>query len=172
MSAAGKTVTAQAVSERLVARSCRVHWLDGDIVRRTESKDLGFSDEDRHTNIIRVGALARERMLQHDEIVLVSLISPFKSARNEVRESVDPKKFIEIFVDAPLAICEQRDPKGLYRKARAGEITQFTGIDSAFEAPECPEIRLRSSLKSVETLAEEVISYLVARKYLVGTQRA
>ena len=166
LSAAGKTVAARAVLQRLAARTCPVHWLDGDVVRRTQSKDLGFSDEDRHTNIVRVGALARDRMLLHDEIVLVSLISPFKSARQIVRDSVAPKKFIEIFVDAPLSVCEKRDPKGLYKKARAGQIKQFTGIDSIFEEPESPEIRLMSAQKSVEALADEVISYLVSQQLL------
>ena len=114
--------------------------------------------------------MARERLQKREEIVLVALISPFRSARDLVRRSVAPRQFVEIFVDAPLAVCEQRDPKGLYRRARAGEIKHFTGIDSRFEPPQRPELVLNSAVHAVETLADQVMGYLKLNGYIRHTE--
>ena len=170
LSAAGKTSCADEVSSRLERLGCSVFQLDGDVVRQQQSRDLGFSDDDRRENILRVGSMARERLQKREEVVLVALISPFRSARDLVRRSVAPGQFVEIFVDAPLAVCEQRDPKGLYRRARAGEIKHFTGIDSRFEPPQQPELVLNSAVHAVGTLADQVMGYLKSNGYIRHTE--
>ena len=138
--------------------------MDGDNIRQGLNKDLGFTDQDRVENIRRVAEVAK-LMIDAGLIVIVSFISPFKSERKMARELVERNEFVEVFMDTPLNVCETRDPKGLYRKARAGKIKNFTGIDSAYEPPELPEVRLTCD-KGVETLADELISYLRVAEYL------
>ncbi len=120
---------------------------------------LGFSAQDREENIRRIGAVA-ELFCSAGAIALTAFISPYRRDRDAVRARLKPGDFIEVFVDAPIEVCEKRDPKGLYKKARAGELKGFTGIDDPYEAPEKPELRLDASVKDAETLADEVIAYL------------
>jgi bifunctional enzyme CysN/CysC len=133
--------------------------LDGDNVRHGLNRDLGFTDADRVENIRRVSEVAR-LMVDAGLIVIVSFISPFRSERQMARGMVRPGEFIEVFVDAPLEVCEARDPKGLYRKARRQEIPNFTGISSPYEPPQNAEIHLESSKHSVEDAVEEIFAYL------------
>ena len=165
LSGAGKSVVSDLVEQRLAAMGKHTMMLDGDNVRHGLNRDLGFTDEDRVENIRRVAEVSR-LMTEAGLITLVSFISPFRSERRMAREMLGEGEFLEVFVDAPLAVCEQRDPKGLYKKARAGEIPNFTGIGSAYEPPEAPELHLRSDQASPEDLAGQVIGLLEARGML------
>ena len=151
-------------------RGYATYLLDGDNVRHGLNKDLSFTDADRVENIRRITEVSK---LFNDAGLIVStaFISPFISDRQTAREIVD-KDFIEIFVDTPLEECEKRDPKGLYKKARAGEIPNFTGIDSPYECPENPEIRVETRGKDIETVAWEVIDYLIANDYIKMVKKA
>lgn len=159
LSGAGKTTIANKVEQLLFEKGHHTYLLDGDNVRHGINRDLGFSDQDRVENIRRIGEMAK-LFTDAGIIVLTAFISPFKEDRKMVRELVEPKEFIEVFVDTPLAECEKRDPKGLYKKARAGQIKNFTGIDSAYQAPDKPEIVISSTTDSVEHSANLVIDYL------------
>ncbi|RRZ97145.1 adenylyl-sulfate kinase [Erwinia sp. 198] len=141
LSGSGKSTVAGALEQALHQLGVSTYLLDGDNVRHGLCRDLGFSDADRKENIRRVGEVAK-LMVDAGLIVLSAFISPHREERQMVRDMVGEGRFIEIFVDTPLAICETRDPKGLYKKARAGELRNFTGIDAVYEAPERPEIRL------------------------------
>lgn len=167
LSGSGKSTIAGAVEEMLAQLEVRTYLLDGDNVRHGLNKDLGFSDEDRVENIRRIGEVAK-LFTDAGLMVLTAFISPFASDRKMVRELVEAGEFVEIFVDTPLEVCESRDPKGLYKKARNGEIPNFTGIDSPFEAPEAPEIVIRTRGKEVEACAREVLLYLEKEGYLHG----
>ncbi len=155
LSGSGKSTIANLVEKRLLASGHHTYLLDGDNIRHGLNRDLGFSDEDRVENIRRVAEVAR-LMADAGLIVLVSFISPFRSERRMARELFAPGEFLEIFVDTPLALCEQRDAKGLYAKARAGEIPNFTGISSPYEAPEHAEMVLDTTAQSAERLAQLV----------------
>jgi bifunctional enzyme CysN/CysC len=159
LSGAGKSTIANLVEAKLHARGRHTLLLDGDNVRLGLTRDLGFSDADRAENVRRVGEAAK-LMLDSGLIVLAAFISPFASERRMVRELLPAGEFVEIFVDAPLEEAERRDAKGLYAKARAGRIPNFTGIGSAYEAPEAPELRLDTSLLSAEEAADAVLRYL------------
>jgi len=165
LSGSGKSTLANAVEAKLFDMGLHTYILDGDNIRMGLNKGLGFSDEDRKENIRRIGEVSK---LFVDAGVLVStaFISPFCSDRDMVRSIMKTGEFVEIYVDAPLDVCEQRDPKGLYKKARAGEIKQFTGIDSPYEAPEKPELDIKTGEKSVEDCANEVIDWLIENKYI------
>lgn len=141
LSGSGKSTIAGALEEALHRLGVSTWLLDGDNVRHGLCSDLGFSDDDRKENIRRVGEVAK-LMVDAGLVVLTAFISPHRAERQMVRELVGEERFIEAFVDTPLAICEARDPKGLYKKARAGELRNFTGIDSVYESPETPEIHL------------------------------
>lgn len=160
LSGAGKSTIADRLEQKLHAMGRRTYLLDGDNVRHGLNKDLGFTDHDRVENIRRVGEVAR-LMLDAGLITLVSFISPFRSERRMARDLVEDGEFYEIFVDTPLEICEARDPKGLYKKARAGTLKNFTGIDSDYEAPKNPEIRLMSGEKNVDAMVEQILDQLV-----------
>ncbi|WP_230533015.1 sulfate adenylyltransferase subunit CysN [Microvirga roseola] len=162
LSGAGKSTIADLVEQELHRRGCRTMSLDGDNVRNGLNKDLGFTDVDRVENVRRVAEVAR-LMVEAGLIVLVSLISPFRSERLMARSLVEEDEFLEIFVDAPLAICEARDPKGLYRKTRAGLIPNFTGIGSPYEPPEHPDLVLASGTEEPERLTSHVIQALASR---------
>ncbi|MGB5950620.1 MAG: sulfate adenylyltransferase subunit CysN [Parvibaculum sp.] len=162
LSGAGKSTIANIVEKRLHADGRHTYMLDGDNVRHGLNRDLGFTEADRVENIRRVAEVAK-LMLDAGLIVLVSFISPFRAERRMARELVEDGEFFEVFCDTPLEIAEKRDAKGLYKKARAGQIKNFTGIDSPYEAPEHPEIRLESGTRSPEELAEEVIALLRVR---------
>ena len=133
--------------------------LDGDNVRHGLNKDLGFTDADRIENIRRVGEVAK-MMTDAGLIVITAFISPFRSERQMVRDMMAPGEFIEIFIDTPLSVAEERDVKGLYAKARSGQLKNFTGIDSPYEAPETPEIHIDTTTTSIDDAADNVINYL------------
>jgi bifunctional enzyme CysN/CysC len=159
LSGAGKSTIANLVEKQLHADGRQTYLLDGDNVRHGLNKDLGFTDEDRVENIRRVAEVAR-LMVDAGLIVLVSFISPFRSERRMARGLVEAGEFFEVFVDTPLSLAEARDVKGLYKKARRGELKNFTGIDSPYEAPENPEIRLDTALLAPEAAAARVIDHL------------
>jgi bifunctional enzyme CysN/CysC len=165
LSGAGKSTIANLVEKKLHLQGRHTYLLDGDNVRHGLNRDLGFTDADRVENIRRV-AEAAKLFIDAGMIVLVSFISPFRSERNMARELVDKGEFVEVFVDAPLAVVEARDPKGLYRKARAGEIKHFTGIDSPYEPPLTPDLRLDTTVADANQLAERVMLYLRQGGYL------
>ncbi|HZY34186.1 MAG TPA: adenylyl-sulfate kinase [Rhodanobacter sp.] len=161
LSGAGKSTIANLVERRLHALGCHTYLLDGDNVRHGINKDLGFTPEDRVENIRRIAEVAH-LMVDAGLIVLVSAISPYRSERQSARELFAAAEFMEVFVDAPLEECERRDPKGLYRKARAGTIRNFTGIDAPYERPTAPDIHLLSTGQHAEQLAEQVVARALA----------
>lgn len=163
LSGAGKTTIGQAVAEALKARGQRVEILDGDLVRQHLSKGLGFSKEDRDENIRRIGFVAH-LLTRHGVFVVASAISPYRAIRQEVRSMIG--QFVEVYVNAPLAVCESRDVKGLYAKARAGLIRGFTGIDDPYEAPEQPEVECRTDRDSLEDCTAQVLAALDRLGYL------
>ncbi|MEZ9699214.1 adenylyl-sulfate kinase [Vibrio sp. 10N.261.46.E12] len=165
LSGSGKSTVANAVESKLLQIGNHSYLLDGDNVRHGLNKDLGFSDTDRVENIRRIGEVAK-LFVDAGNIVLTAFISPFLSDRQQVRELVTEGEFLEVFVDTPLDVCEARDPKGLYKKARAGEIKHFTGIDSEYQAPVNPEIHLHTAELSIEACADFVVTELEKRGYL------
>ncbi|GIU01834.1 adenylyl-sulfate kinase [Shewanella algidipiscicola] len=165
LSGSGKSTLANAVDKILHERGASTYVLDGDNVRHGLNGDLGFSDNDRVENIRRIGEVSK---LFVDAGLLVSsaFISPFAEDRTMVRRLLGDKKFVEVFVDTPLEECELRDPKGLYKKARAGEIKNFTGIDSTYERPISPEVHIKTAEQSIEVNALQVVDYLKDNGYL------
>jgi bifunctional enzyme CysN/CysC len=160
LSGAGKSTIANFVEKRLQSIGCHTYLLDGDNVRHGLNKDLGFTEADRVENIRRVAEVAK-LMADAGLVVLVSFISPFRAERRMARELMAPGEFIEVYVDTPLAVAEQRDPKGLYRKARRGELQNFTGIDSPYDVPENPEIHLETVGQTADESAEAIVQYLL-----------
>ena len=159
LSGSGKSTLANAVSASLFQRGIHEYVLDGDNIRHGLNKDLGFSDHDRTENIRRIGEVSK-LFVDSGTIVTTAFISPFRSDRDQVRSLFSEGEFIEVFVDCPLEECERRDPKKLYEKARRGEIKDFTGIDSPYEAPETPELTIQTGSLSVEEAVETILSYL------------
>lgn len=164
LSGSGKSTIANAVEVKLSRLKRHTYLLDGDNVRYGLNKDLGFSDADRVENIRRIGEVSH-LFTDAGMIVLSAFISPFREDRDIVRNLVQKGEFIEVFIDTPLEVCEQRDPKGLYIKARKGEIPDFTGISSPYEAPEKPEIHIRGEL-SIEESSELIVKYLQDKNYI------
>ncbi len=160
LSGAGKSAIANAVEKRLASLNRHTFLLDGDNVRHGLNKDLGFTEADRIENIRRVGEVAK-LMTDAGLIVITAFISPFRSEREMVRQMVAPGEFIEVFIDTPLHVAEERDVKGLYAKARSGELKNFTGIDSPYEPPEAPEIRIDTTEMSIEQAAEQIVSSII-----------
>jgi bifunctional enzyme CysN/CysC len=165
LSGAGKSTIANSLEQKLHALGKRTFVLDGDNVRHGLNRDLGFTEADRVENIRRVAEVAK-LFVEAGLITMVAFISPFRAEREMARELVGPDEFVEIFVDTPLEICEQRDPKGLYRKARRGELRNFTGLDSPYERPESPELVLDARNDHAEDLADHVIAFLQQRGML------
>ena len=165
LSGAGKSTAANHIEQKRQAEGRHTYLLDGDNVRHGLNKDLGFTDQDRVENIRRVAEVAK-LMADAGLIVLVSFISPFRSERRMARDMLEEGEFVEVFMDTPLEVCEERDPKGLYKRARAGEIKNFTGIDSLYETPENPEVTLKSHQHGVEDLADQVIDFLRSMRYV------
>jgi len=165
LSGAGKSTIANSLEQKLHGLGKRTFVLDGDNVRHGLNRDLGFTEADRVENIRRVGEVAK-LFVEAGLITIVSFISPFRAEREMARGLMAPDEFIEIFVDTPLETCEQRDPKGLYRKARRGELRNFTGLDSPYERPETPELTLDALSERAEDLADHVIAYLQRRGVL------
>jgi adenylylsulfate kinase len=159
LSGAGKSTLANAVEHKLYDMKIRSYVLDGDNIRHGLNKGLGFSDEDRKENIRRIGEVAK-LFVDSGQFALTAFISPFREDREQVREMLPNGEFIEVYVKCALEECERRDPKGLYQKARSGEIANFTGISSPYEEPDAPELVINSDLVSVEEAAEQVIQYL------------
>lgn len=168
LSAAGKSSIASGLQARLFDLGLHCYLLDGDTVRLGLSRDLGYSDTDRQEHIRRVGELAR-LLVDAGLIVLVALISPFRTERRAVRALFEPDEFIEVFVDTPLSVCEQRDPKGLYRRARAGQVPLFTGIDSPYETPEKPEVLLTADTLGIDDCVLQLVEFLQRRGNIPAT---
>ena len=167
LSGAGKTTIAGILRTRLLERGRQVTLLDGDIVRTHLSQGLGFSRQDRDTNVRRIAFVASE-VVRHGGIAICAAASPYRSTRGECREMVGAASFVEAFVDTPLPVCEARDVKGLYAKARRGELRQFTGIDDPYEAPVSPEIRLETASLPAEDCARLVLEHLIAHRFVAG----
>ncbi|MDZ7269883.1 MAG: bifunctional sulfate adenylyltransferase/adenylylsulfate kinase [candidate division KSB1 bacterium] len=165
LSGAGKSTTAEVLTVLLLEKGRQITLLDGDVVRTHLSKGLGFSKEDRDTNIRRIGFVAAE-IVRHGGVVIVAAVSPYRTTRNDVRNMVGAEQFIEVFVDTPLAVCEQRDIKGMYAKARRGEIKEFTGIDDPYEPPLHPEITLDTLTHSAEENARRILTHLIHKGFV------
>jgi adenylylsulfate kinase len=163
LSGAGKTTICQAVEKELRAQGCKVEVLDGDIVRENLTKGLGFTKEDRDENIRRIGFVSH-LLTRNGVIVLVSAISPYRAVREEVRQRIG--SFVEVYVSTPLAVCEERDVKGLYKRARAGEIKQFTGIDDPYEPPLNPEVECKTQQETLEQSVNKVLGQLAELGYV------
>jgi len=163
LSGAGKSTLAHAVEEELHRRGCRTFVLDGDNVRHGLCGDLGFSNEDRIENIRRIGEIAK-LFMEAGVIVLTAFISPFRADRERVRGMVEHGDFIEIHCDSLLEVCESRDVKGMYKKARAGQIAEFTGISSPYEAPESPELRVNTAGEELERCVQKVLDEIEWRE--------
>ena len=162
LSAAGKSTIAHALEAQLFEMGVQTYVLDGDNVRHGLCGDLGFSEADRHENLRRIGEVCK-LFLEAGMVVLAAFISPFRADREKVRGLVPHGEFMEVFVDCPVEVCEQRDPKGIYRKARLGEIAQFTGISAPYEAPRNPELTLRTDRDDVATSVKTVLDCLLPR---------
>ena len=160
LSGAGKTTISQAVEKELISQGYKVEVLDGDVVRENLTKGLGFSKADRDENIRRIGFVA-QLLTRNGVIVIVSAISPYRNIRDEVRSRIGD--FVEVYVNAPLAVCEERDVKGLYKRARSGEIKSFTGIDDPYEAPMSPEIECRTDQETLEESVTKVLTEVQER---------
>jgi adenylylsulfate kinase len=158
LSASGKTTISTAVYQRLLVMGIPAEHLDGDVMRERLSKGLGFSREDRNENIRRISFVA-EMLVRHGVTVLVSAISPYREGRDEARSRIG-SAFVEVYVDAPLAVCEERDVKGLYKKARAGLIHSFTGVDDPYEPPLRAELICRTAIESVNQSVEKVLEFV------------
>ncbi|MBK9711145.1 MAG: bifunctional sulfate adenylyltransferase/adenylylsulfate kinase [Kouleothrix sp.] len=165
LSGAGKSTTAEVVTSILLERGRQITVLDGDVVRTHLSKGLGFSREDRDTNILRIGFVASE-IVRHNGAVICAAVSPYRAARNECRKMVGDDRFVEVFVDTPIEVCEQRDVKGLYSQARRGELKGFTGVDDPYEAPVNPEFVIDTVAQTPEQNARRIIAYLEQRGFL------
>jgi adenylyl-sulfate kinase len=159
LSGAGKTTTARAVCDTLTALACPVTWLDGDELRAHLTPALGFSRADRQANVLAAAALAREAV-GLNRVVLCSLISPFRDARERARALIGPRNFLEVFVDTPLEVCEARDPKGLYARARRGELDEFTGVTAVYEPPLAPDLTIDTIHHTVCDTVQRVLAIL------------
>jgi sulfate adenylyltransferase len=162
---AGKSTIGEILRIRLHEKGKKLTVLDGDVVRTHLSKGLGFSREDRDANILRIGFVASE-IVRHDGVVICAAVSPYKSTRDQVRSMMPEGNFIEVFVDTPAAECERRDVKGLYAKARRGEILGFTGIDDPYEAPSNPEILISTTELTPNHAAERIMQYLTQNDFI------
>jgi sulfate adenylyltransferase len=165
LSGSGKSTTAEILVTMLLEHGRRTTVLDGDVVRTHLSKGLGFSREDRDLNVTRIGFVASE-VVRHGGIAICAAVSPYRQSRNLVRQMFDPGAFIEVFVDTPLEICEQRDTKGMYAKARRGEIKDFTGIDDVYEVPETAELTLDADNSSAHENARRILEFIRAEGFI------
>ena len=165
LSGSGKSTVANAVDALLFERGCHSYLLDGDNVRHGLNGDLGFSDEDRIENIRRISQVAK-LFVDSGLIVSTAFISPFATDRAMASEMLEQGEFMEVYIDTPIAVCEQRDPKGLYKKARAGEIKDFTGIDSTYDVPTAPAIHVKTDEKSIKECAEQIVQHLIDNQFI------
>jgi sulfate adenylyltransferase len=171
LSGSGKSTTADVLTVLLQEHGRQITVLDGDVVRTHLSKGLGFSKEDRDTNIRRIGYVASQ-IVRHGGVVVCAAVSPYRSTRNDVRSMIRTDRFIEVFVDTPLEVCESRDIKGLYAKARRGEIKDFTGIDDPYEPPEDPELVIDTVNRDPETNAKLIIAHLIEQGFIRALPQA
>jgi len=162
-SGAGKSTIADALTEKLKSEGYQLEVLDGDEIRENLTKDLGFSKEDRDTNIRRIGFVAK-LLARNGVVVLIPVISPYRAIREEMRANID--NFLEVFVNAPLSVCEDRDVKGLYKQVRAGKIKQFTGIDDPYEPPTNPEVECRTDLEELSESVDKIFNKLKELEYI------
>ena len=169
LSASGKSTLANIVEQKMYKIDYKTYLLDGDNVRHGLNKDLGFDENSRVENIRRIGEVSK-LFLDSGIIVLTAFISPFKSDRQLVRELFENNQFLEVFIDSALETCENRDPKGMYKKARSGEIKNFTGIDSPYEPPENPEIHVINNSITLDEASNQIINYLIEKKYIKKTR--
>ena len=167
LSGSGKSTVANAVDAMLFDMGCHSYLLDGDNVRHGLNGDLGFSDDERVENIRRISEVAK-LFCDSGLIVSTAFISPFASDRAMAKEKLSEGEFIEVFIDTPIAVCESRDPKGLYKKARAGEIKHFTGIDSDYDIPQSPEIHVKTAEQSIEQCAKQIVNFLISQGFVKG----
>ncbi len=165
LSGSGKSTTANALISLIRERGREVTVLDGDVVRTHLSKGLGFSREDRDINVRRIGFVASE-VVRHGGVVVAAVVSPYRQTREEVRQMVGPDHFIEVYVDTPLEVCEQRDVKGWYAKARSGEVSRFTGVDDPYEPPLHPDLLVHTIDTTTDANARLVLDELEARGHL------
>jgi adenylylsulfate kinase len=165
LSGSGKSTVANAVDALLFERGCHSYLLDGDNVRHGLNGDLGFSDEDRIENIRRISQVAK-LFIDSGLIVSTAFISPFAEDRQIAKTLLEQGEFIEVYIDTPISVCEQRDPKGLYKKARAGEIKDFTGIDSSYDVPKSPAIHVKTAQQSIKACAEQIVDYLKQQGFI------
>ncbi|MBP7145975.1 MAG: adenylyl-sulfate kinase [Acidobacteria bacterium] len=170
LSGSGKSTLAHALERRLVSGGRLAFVLDGDNIRHGLNRDLGFSPAEREENIRRIGEVAA-LFAEAGVIALVAFISPYAADRARARAAAGEDRFIEVFLDTPLDVCEERDPKGLYRKARAGELAEFTGVGAPYERPERAEIVIDTARSGIEESVETVARHLAAHGYLRGTER-
>jgi sulfate adenylyltransferase len=170
LSGSGKSATAEALTSLLLERGRQVTVLDGDVVRTHLSKGLGFSREDRDTNIRRIGFVAAE-IVRHGGVALCAAVSPYRATRTECRDRIGADRFFEVFVDTPLAVCEARDTKGLYAKARRGELPGFTGVDDPYEPPEAAELTLDTVAAGIAENARRVLALVVECGFLLEDER-
>ncbi len=167
LSGAGKSTTAEVLVELLLEHGRQATLLDGDVVRTHLSKGLGFSRDDRDTNIRRIGFVAAE-IVRHGGVAICAAVSPYRATRDEVRQMVGPDRFIEVYVDTPIEECERRDTKGLYAKARRGELREFTGISDPYEPPRSPEIVLTTVDRSADENARAIVEYLRTQALVIA----
>jgi adenylylsulfate kinase len=165
LSGSGKTTLSALLAAELSNLGCRVEVLDGDVIRRNLCKELGFTKEDRDENIRRIGFVAN-LLTKNNVIVIVAAISPYRAIREEVRQSIG--LFFEVFVNSPLEVCEKRDVKGLYQKARTGQIQSFTGVSDPYEPPLNPEVECRTDQESVMESAQKILTKLKSSNYIVN----
>ena len=171
LSGSGKSTVANAVEAELFNRGVKTYLLDGDNVRHGLNKDLGFSEIDRIENIRRIGEVSK-LFVDSGLLVLTAFISPFKSDRQIAKSLVKYDEFIEVYINTPLEVCESRDPKGLYEKARNGAIKNFTGIDSPYEAPEEPQIEIKTDELNIQKCCDKIINHLIKYGYIQGNENA
>ena len=165
LSGSGKSTVANAVDALLFKLGCHSYLLDGDNVRHGLNGDLGFSDDSRVENIRRISEVSK-LFIDSGLIVSTAFISPFAQDRASARAKLAQGEFIEVYIDTPISICEQRDPKGLYKKARAGEIKDFTGIDSNYDVPKSAEIHVKTAQQSIQSCAEQIVNYLAEQGFI------
>jgi adenylylsulfate kinase len=170
LSGSGKSTIANKVEEKLFEHGVKTYVLDGDNVRHGLNSNLGFSPEDRTENIRRIGEVSK-LFVDAGVIVMTAFISPYRADRDKVRNILDENEFIEVYVEADLDTCEERDPKGLYKKARNGEIKEFTGISAPYEEPEKPELTINTTQETdIEKNAEKVVQFLIDNNYILNNQ--
>ncbi|OZI10731.1 adenylyl-sulfate kinase [Bacillaceae bacterium SAS-127] len=165
LSGSGKSTIANAAAQKLHELGVQTYVLDGDNIRHGLNQDLGFSDQDRKENIRRIGEVAK-LFVDSGQLVFTAFISPFQEDRDIVRSLLQPDEFVEVFVNCPIDECEERDPKGLYKKARSGDIPQFTGISSPYEAPKTPELMLQTDQNTVDECVEQLLAFIKKQNWL------